>query len=26
VQGLQSLTREEKDGILWRNVTTLLGL
>jgi len=26
VQGLESLTREEKDGILWRNVTTLLGL
>src|SRR6266446_5337747 len=26
VQGLQSLTREEKDGILWQNVTTLLGL
>jgi len=26
VQGLQSLTREEKDGILWQNVTKLLGL
>src|SRR6266581_3786876 len=26
VQGLQSLSREEKDGILWQNVTTLLGL
>jgi aminocarboxymuconate-semialdehyde decarboxylase len=26
VDGLQSLTREEKDRILWRNVTTLMGL
>jgi aminocarboxymuconate-semialdehyde decarboxylase len=26
VQGLQSLTREEKDKILWQNVTALLGL
>jgi len=26
VQGLQSLSREEKDRILWQNVTTLLGL
>jgi len=26
VQGLESLSREEKDGILCRNVTTLLGL
>ena len=26
VQGLQSLTRAEKDKILWQNVTTLLGL
>src|SRR3989449_8594589 len=26
VQGLQSLTREEKERILWRNLETLLGL
>ena len=26
VQGLQSLTQEEKDKILWRNLETLLGL
>jgi aminocarboxymuconate-semialdehyde decarboxylase len=26
VQGLQSLTREEKDQILWKNLETLLGL
>ncbi len=26
VQGLSSLTQEEKDGILWKNLETLLGL
>ena len=26
VQGLQSLTQEEKERILWRNLETLLGL
>jgi aminocarboxymuconate-semialdehyde decarboxylase len=26
IEGLQSLTREEKDKILWQNTTTLLGL